>query len=120
MRTETRTYEVYNLHELTKEAQAKAHSLWAEHFNYGWDEENRKTLQAFEQIFNIKVDRWSYDDYSYWYHFTSPYSEEEDNLKGVRLLKYLVNNYWNDLYIPKNHLGTQLQDKAQEPCIRHQ
>ena len=26
MRTETRTYEVYNLHELTKEAQAKAHS----------------------------------------------------------------------------------------------
>lgn len=55
MRTETRTYEVYNLHELTKEAQAKAHSHWAEHFNYGWDEENRKTLQAFEQIFNIKM-----------------------------------------------------------------
>ena len=46
MRTEIRTYEVYNLHELTKEAQAKAHSHWAEHFNYGWDEENRKTLQA--------------------------------------------------------------------------
>ena len=71
MRTETRTYEVYNLHELTKEAQAKVHSHWAEHFNYGWDEENRKTLQAFEQIFNIKVDRWSYDDYSYWYRFTT-------------------------------------------------
>ena len=62
MRTETRTYEVYNFHELTREAQAKAHSHWAEHFNYGWDEENRKTLQAFEQTFNIKVDRWSYDD----------------------------------------------------------
>lgn len=48
MRTETRKYEVYNFHELTREAQAKAHSHWAEHFNYGWDEENRKTLQAFE------------------------------------------------------------------------
>ena len=61
MRTETRTYEVYNLHELTKEAQAKAHSHWAEHFDYSWADENEKTLQAFEQTFNIKVDRWSYD-----------------------------------------------------------
>lgn len=119
MRTETRTYDIYNLHELTREAQAKAHSHWAEHFDYSWADENEKTLQAFEQIFNIKVDRWSYDDYSYWYRFTSHYSEEEDNLKGVRLLKYLVNNYWNDLYT-QNHLGTQLQDKAQEPYIRHQ
>lgn len=111
MRTETRTYEVYNLHELTKEAQAKAHSHWAEHFNYGWDEENRKTLQAFEQTFNIKVDRWSYDDYSYWYRFTSPYSEEEDNLKGGRLLKYLVNNHWNDLYMPKTIWGNNYKTK---------
>lgn len=34
MRTEIRTYEVYNLHELTREAQAKAHSHWAEHYDY--------------------------------------------------------------------------------------
>ncbi len=87
MRTETRTYEVYNLHELTREAQAKAHSHWAEHFDYGWDRENRATLQAFERIFNIKVDRWSYDSCTYWYRFTSHYNEEEDNLKGVRLEK---------------------------------
>ena len=40
MRTETRTYEVYNLHELTREAQAKAHSHWAEHCDYTWDREN--------------------------------------------------------------------------------
>ncbi|EHO73809.1 hypothetical protein J4866_02770 [Prevotella denticola] len=111
MRTETRTYDIYNLHELTREAQAKAHSHWAEHFDYSWADENEKTLQAFEQIFNIKVDRWSYDDYSYWYRFTSHYSEEEDNLKGVRLLKYLVNNYWNDLYIPKTIWGHNYKTK---------
>lgn len=105
MRTEIRTYEVYNLHELTREAQAKAHSHWAEHFDYGWEYENEKTLQAFEQIFNIKVDRWSYDSCTYWYRFTSHNSEEEDNLKGTRLLKYLVNNYWNDLYLPKTIWG---------------
>lgn len=111
MRTETRTYEVYNLHELTKEAQAKAHSHWAEHFDYGWADENEKTLQAFEQTFNIKVDRWSYDSCTYWYRFTSHYSEEEDNLKGTRLLKYLVNNYWNDLYIPKTIWGHNYKTK---------
>lgn len=60
MRTETRTYEVYNLHELTRESQAKAHSHWAEHCDYGWDKENRATLQAFERIFNIKADRWGH------------------------------------------------------------
>lgn len=48
---------------------------------------------------------------SYWYRFTSPYSEEEDNLKGVRLLKYLVNNYWNDLYIPKTIWGHNYKTK---------
>lgn len=111
MRTETRTYEVYNLHELTREAQAKAHSHWAEHFDYGWADENEKTLQTFEQTFNIKVDRWSYDSCTYYYRFTSHYSEEEDNLKGTRLLKYLVNNYWNDLYIPKTYWSRNYKKK---------
>ena len=111
MRTETRTYEVYNLHELTRESQAKAHSHWAEHCDYGWDKENRATLQAFERIFNIKADRWSYDSCTYWYRFTSHYSEEEDNMKGTRLLKYLVNNYWEDLYPPKTYWSRNYKKK---------
>lgn len=46
-----------------------------------------------------------------WYRFTSHYSEEEDNLKGTRLLKYLVNNYWNDLYLPKTIWGHNYKTK---------
>ena len=111
MRTEIRTYEVYNLHELTREAQAKAHSRWMDKFDYAWDKENRATLQAFERTFNIKAERWSYDSCTYTYRFTSYYSEEEDNLKGARLLKYLVNNYWNDLYIPKTIWGHNYKTK---------
>ena len=61
MRIETKTYEVYQFHELTKEAQVKAHRHWVEHFDYTWSEENRNTLQAFEQVFKIKVEKWSYD-----------------------------------------------------------
>ena len=111
MRTEIRTCEVYNLHELTREAQAKAHSRWMDKFDYAWDKENRATLQAFERTFNIKAERWSYDSCTYTYRFTSYYSEEEDNLKGARLLKYLVNNYWNDLYIPKTYWSRNYKKK---------
>lgn len=104
MRTETRTYEVYTLNELTKKAREKAYNNWLERHDYYWDGEyNQKTLQAFEQTFNIKMERWSYDTYNYTYRFTSNYSEEEDNLKGIRLLKFLVNNYWNDLYRPRDY-----------------
>lgn len=101
MRTETRTYEIYPLNELSGEAQEKAHRQWMENFEYPWGKENRDTLKAFEEVFKIEVERWSYDTCTYTYRFTSYYSEEEDNLKGVRLLKYLVNNYWDVLYIPK-------------------
>ena len=76
MRIETKTYEVYQFHELTKEAQVKAHRHWVEHFDYIWSEENRNTLQAFEQVFKIKVEKWSYDSCTYNYRFTSHYSEE--------------------------------------------
>lgn len=48
---------------------------------------------------------------TYTYRFTSHYSEEEDNLKGVRLLKYLVNNYWNDLYLPKTYWSRNYKKK---------
>ena len=117
MRTETRTYEVYNLHELTREAQAKAHSHWAEHFDYGWADENEKTLQAFEQTFNIKVDRWSYDSYTYWYRFTSHYSEEEDNLKGVRLLNTLSITIGMICIYPKPFGDTITRQNARAVCL---
>lgn len=103
MKTVTRTYKTYNLHELTIEAQAKAHDHWAENNEYAWDVENRATLQAFERVFNIRAERWSYDSCNYTYYFTSHNGEEEDNLKGTRLLKYIVNNYWDELYSPKTY-----------------
>ncbi|KGN81948.1 hypothetical protein HW49_03470 [Porphyromonadaceae bacterium COT-184 OH4590] len=101
MRKETITFNVYQIHELTVEAKENAYNHWLNQFNYIWDYENRKTLEQFEQIFNIKANKWSYDTDSYYYRFTSYYSKKEDNLKGIRLLKYLVNNYWTYLFVPK-------------------
>lgn len=61
------------------------------------------TLKAFEGIFNIRVYDWRYDGCTCYYRFTSNYSEEEEELCGVRLLKFIVNNYWHSLFKPKTY-----------------
>lgn len=48
MRTETRTYTLYRITELSEEAKEKAHGEWLyNRYFYGWTYENRQTLDAF-------------------------------------------------------------------------
>ena len=101
MRTVTRTYDIFPLAELSATARQAAYSEWLSNFEYFWDSDNRNTLDAFESIFNIKVLDWNYDTNSYSYRFTSYYSGGQEELRGIRLLKYLVNNYWHTLFRPK-------------------
>lgn len=84
-------------------ARETAYGEWLHTFEYGWNSENQNTLDAFESVFNIKVNDWSYDTCRYSYRFTSHYSGEEEQLNGIRLLKYIVNNYWHILFKPKTY-----------------
>ena len=84
MRTETRTYDVYKVDELSFTAKENAYNRWLAGYEYPWQSENMATLKAFEGIF-------------------SNYSEEEEELCGVRLLKFIVNNYWHSLFKPKTY-----------------
>ena len=56
MRTETRTYEVYNLHELTREAQVKAHSHWAEHSTMVG---KKQTERHYKPLNRYPISRWT-------------------------------------------------------------
>ena len=48
MRTETRTYTLYQITELSEEAKEKAHNEWlCNRYFYGWTDENRQTLDTF-------------------------------------------------------------------------
>lgn len=48
MRTETRTYTLYQITELSEEAKDKAHNEWlCNRYFYGWTDENRQTLDTF-------------------------------------------------------------------------
>ena len=102
MRTETRKYEVYKVDELSDKAKENAYWKWLKGFEYDASD-NRATLKAFEEIFKVKVSRWNYDACTYNFQFISNYSGEEEELCGVRLLKFIVNNYWHSLFKPKTY-----------------
>lgn len=103
MKTVVREYEVYPFNELSKKARENAYCEWMQHFEYAWSSENRATMKRFEEIFNISITDWSYDSYTYNYRFTSHYNGKEEELCGVRLLKYIINNYWYALFITKTY-----------------
>ena len=98
---ETRSYNVYKFDELSDEAKESAiNSFRGIDQDLPWIDENRKSMETFCDIFNVKVTDWHYSPYSH-----SSISFNMDNvdddvkeLKGIRLLKYIVNNYWSDLF----------------------
>ena len=111
MRTETRTYTIYTLSELTEEARQKAYSDWLSHSEYDWADENAAALKKFEQIFNIEVRSWNYDGCTYGYRFVSHYSGEVEEMHGARLVAYLMNNYWHHLFLRKTYRNKDFTHK---------
>lgn len=102
MRTETRTYTLYRITELSEEAKEKAHTEWLyNRYFYGWTHENRQTLDTFCERFGIVCRNWRYDACNYSYDYRSRQEDCIDGLNGWRLAAYLMNNHWNDLYTPK-------------------
>ena len=81
--------------------QDTAYNEWLRTFEYGWDSDNRNTLEAFESVFKVKVNDWSYDTCRYSYRFTSRYSGKGGTLRHAA--KYIVNNYWHILFKPKTY-----------------
>lgn len=109
MRTEK--VKIYQLYELPLKFQLKAYEQWLEEDSYPWYCGNKRVLDAFEKIFPIKINNWEYDSYRGYISF---YFEENDyridNMKGIRLLKYLYNNYYDDLF-PSKTLWTKSNKK---------
>jgi len=102
MRTETN---IYKFDELSEEAKKKAIEWYlGDGLEYHFYKDNLDTLNSFENIFNIKVTDYSYGGYCMphisW-DFTDHDSEYIEELEYVRLLKYVINNFWNYLYKPR-------------------
>lgn len=101
MRTITREYNLYPITELSNKAFETAYNKWLYSKEYQYSSDNRKTMEEFQTLFDVVVKDWRYDAYTYSYRFHTNVSQEIEELKGIRLLKYIINNQGFKLFAPK-------------------
>lgn len=96
------TIGLYSINELSTEAQQKAYQQWSQEMEYPFHDDNINTLQTFLQVFDfVTVEKFEYEfDCSIDFFI-------DDNcvpdITGLRLHKWIVNNYDNYLYKNKSY-----------------
>jgi hypothetical protein len=118
----TRTITIYSVDELSDQAQQKAHEnfLSSEDF-YFWGDENEQTLKAFCDIFPVTIKECEYG-YRNFINFSLNTGDEYQekcfyDITGIRLLKYIYNNYGGYLFKPK-YLGS-IDKHVKHPCFHN-
>lgn len=93
-----REIKIYSYNELGKDAQQKAYIDWLGYAEYPFYDDMYETLKEFENMFNgyIKVQDISFQRERVIFRWA--FDEEVANLSGVRLLKYVWNNFGDKLY----------------------
>jgi hypothetical protein len=99
----TKKVKIYKLHELSDEARQKAIDDFRYEEQYPWNDYNKGVIDAFiEMISIIKVDKAYYGDRDHGVEWEFYYGTEHiGDLSGIRLLKYLWNNFSSTLYSGK-------------------
>lgn len=89
---------VYTYEELSDSAKEKALYEGRSTLDYSWADENKETLEAFCRIFPVKVRDWEYGGYGR--HISHYLTCDDDiaGLSGLRLHKYLWNNFRSSLF----------------------
>lgn len=93
----------YSVDELSSKAYDRAYHSWSDNCDILFKDEANKTLEVFCDIFKIKVISISsvYGASFYIKHDNFYIDDEINELKGIRLLKYLNNNYFDKLFPKK-------------------
>ena len=91
----------YLFNELSEDAKKKAISDFAADEEYIWHNDNAKTLEAFENVFPVKVGRYEYGFCRGYINFELTSENDIEELTGMRLRTWLINNFYNDLFKPK-------------------
>lgn len=102
---------VYRFDELSDKAKERAYYDWLRSDPYPWAGDNAAVLKEFEKTFPVRVTHWEYESYHYDVRFTfDPSYEHVKHLSGIRLLKYIYNNYYNDLYKKRCYFKSKVVD----------
>lgn len=110
MRTITREYNIFSIHELSADAKQAAYYTWIKNRDYSFSSDNRSTMEEFTKLFDLDIRNWSYDTCTYNYSFFTSLSGETEELSGERLAKYITNNHWHKLFTPKISWGKMNAD----------
>jgi len=100
MRVRTVEESIYNYEDLlkieNKELKEKCFKNWRESV-YLATEEVEKTLEKFKDMLGIEA-HYNYNEFGGDINFESSFDDEILELEGIRLLKYIYNNYDNNLF----------------------
>lgn len=95
--------EIFKFNELGDEAKEKAREWWRNFPDlYGWGAENVDSLKAFAEYFGLSKLDWSVGPFCGNDYATAKVHDELAEIKGVRLFKYLHNNYPLDTLLSGN------------------
>lgn len=103
---------IYNINELASEAKQKAYNNWLETVEYPWNTENVSTLDAFVEVFPVEITYWEYDSYNGFINFELTCNDDIAYLSGIRLMRYLYNNYFYTLYKGKYYSLWSKKEKS--------
>ena len=114
MRTETRTYTLYQItgsYPGKPKKRRITNGYATDTFTVG--QTRTVTFDTFCERFGIVCGNWRYDESHYSYHYRSRQEDYIDKLSGWRLATYLTNNHWSDLYTPKFYWNGRKAEKAE-------
>jgi hypothetical protein len=99
MRQITNVFNVYKIDELSEIAKEKAFQDWYNESDYPYHNDIQETMKEFAKIFPVDINNWEYGVCGNGYvDFDMTCSEEVAELKGIRLLSYIWNNYRGNIY----------------------
>lgn len=114
MRTQEIT--IYTFQELTPEAQQRAIDKYRNNsYETFCSDEYNDTLKTFVNAFPVKVGKWQVDPWGHSYcDMESTASDEINDLSGLRMFKYLVNNFGETLYKRKYIGSLKITEQARK------
>lgn len=96
------TLNIYSFGELSEKAKKKAIRDFLDTRDSSWlSDEYEVTLKEFQKIFPVDILNWRIGPYENYIDFRFTEDDFIMDLKGIRLLKYIWNNYRSFLFKPK-------------------
>lgn len=91
---------LYSFDELSEEAQRRAWMNYAENISdFGWSEDYRATLEAFENAFDVTVSNWHVDENGFGFKFY--HHRENETFEWIRFAAWVWNNYGDKILTGK-------------------